>query len=205
MRLLFLLVFLAPLVTQGQLRQRTEVGGGLGTMNYTGDIVRTYNPGFSRPAATLFYRVNFSQVVSLKTSITFGSIAGNDRRNPLDPAATKRNASFKSGIVEIAPVFEYHFIDWRDGRRHVRYTPYLFAGLGFFLFSNRLTYIPDPSIQVPFTTPPNYSRVQMSIPFGGGFKYVLNPNWYLGIEFGMRETFTDFLDGISSGNRKYKS
>jgi len=195
MRFLHVLLLLTPLCTMAQLRQRTEMGGGIGVFNYTGDIVRTYNLKFSRPAATFFYRYNFSQVVSLRTSLTVGSIGAKDNPNPLDPAAALRNASFKSSLVEFSPVFEYHFLDWRSGKQRIRYTPYLFAGAGLFFFSK-----PDPfpaPTNGSFIASPSFSRVQLSIPFGGGFKYVLNPNWYIAMEFGMRETFTDYLDGIS--------
>jgi hypothetical protein len=42
------------------------------------------------------------------------------------------------------------------------------------------------------------------IPFGVGFKYVLNPKWYVGIEFGMRKTFFDYLDNISGSDDRIK-
>ncbi len=45
----------------------------------------------------------------------------------------------------------------------------------------------------------------MSIPFGGGVKYVLNPKYYIAVEFGMRKTFFDYLDNISGGNTSVKN
>ena len=205
MRLTLLLLVMATFSAHAQLRQRLEVGGGFGTLNYTGDLVRTYNFRFSKPAATLFYRINFSQVVSMRTSVTFGALAGSDNIQPLDPAAAQRKASFRSSLVEFSPVFEYHFIDWRDANRRIRYTPYLFAGAGLFIFSVKTDFANMVNGPSPFASPPAFSRVQLSIPFGGGFKYVLNPNWYMAVEFGMRETFFDYLDGISGGNVKYKT
>lgn len=205
MRSAFFLLFLTTISTSAQLRQRLEIGGGLGTFNYTGDLVRTYDFRFSKPAATLFYRINFSQVVSLRTSVTFGSVAGSDNIQPLDPAAAQRKASFKTSLAEFSPVFEYHFVDWRDAKRRTRYTPYLFLGTGLFIISVKTDFANTINGPSPFNSPPAFSRVQLSIPFGGGFKYVLNPNWYMAVEFGMRETFFDYLDGVSSGNFKYKT
>lgn len=43
-----------------------------------------------------------------------------------------------------------------------------------------------------------YSLTQLSIPVGGGFKFKLSHNWNLGIEYGMRFTFTDYIDDVSS-------
>jgi hypothetical protein len=45
----------------------------------------------------------------------------------------------------------------------------------------------------------------MAIPFGGGVKYVLNPKWYLSLEFGMRKTFFDYLDNVSGGDFRNKN
>lgn len=43
-----------------------------------------------------------------------------------------------------------------------------------------------------------YGLTQVSIPIGFGFKTQLNEDWALGIEAGVRKTFTDYLDDVSS-------
>jgi hypothetical protein len=176
-----------------QISQRSEIGFGLGVFNYTGDLVRTYNLTTSRPAATVFYRSNISKVISLRTSITGGQVAASDRHHPIDSAAIKRNASFNIILLEAAATFEYHFLDWRDDRHRLRFTPYLFAGLGLFGISGNASKTAA------------YSNVQMCIPFGGGVKYVLNPKYYIAFEIGVRKTFFDYLDNISGGNTSVKN
>ena len=42
-----------------------------------------------------------------------------------------------------------------------------------------------------------YALTQISIPVGGGLKFKLNHKWTLGVEYGMRFTFTDYLDDVS--------
>jgi len=175
------------------LGQRSEVGFGLGTFNYTGDLVRTYNLASSKPAATVFYRSNISNVISLRTSITAGKIGASDTRKPIDAFATARAASFDLFLLETAATFEYHFLDWRDSKRRLRFTPYLFAGAGLFGFSG----VEQKSAE--------YSNIQMTIPFGGGMKYVLNPKYYIAFEFGIRKTFFDYLDNISEGSPSVKN
>lgn len=177
----------------GQLNRRIEVGGGAGMMTYTGELARTYNLRTPRPALTVFYRRNLSPVVSLRTSLTFGSVKAEDNPFPIDPAALARDASFQVSITEFSPVFEYHFLDWRTGKRPIRFTPYLFGGGGMFIFSGNKA------------KPVDYSNVQMCIPFGGGGKVVLTPYWYLAIEFGIRKTFFDHLDNISDGDPAFKN
>ncbi|MCA6404053.1 MAG: outer membrane beta-barrel protein [Cytophagales bacterium] len=177
----------------GQISQRTEIGGGLGIFNYTGDLVSTFDLATSRPAATLFYRSNISRVISFRTSITGGQLAASDKNNPTDPFAVKRAASFDLFLLELSGGFEYHFLDWRDEKRKLRFTPYLFAGVGLFGISGT----PNKNAE--------YSNIQLSIPFGGGMKYVLNPRYYVSFEFGVRKTFFDYLDNISGGNPSFKT
>ncbi|MBR9861439.1 outer membrane beta-barrel protein [bacterium] len=43
-----------------------------------------------------------------------------------------------------------------------------------------------------------YNLTQVAIPLGLGFKFKLNSKWTLGIEYGARITFTDYLDDVSS-------
>lgn len=188
-----LLVVFGGTQAQQMLGQRSEVGFGLGTFNYTGDLVRTYNLAFSKPAATVFYRSNISRVVSARTSITAGKIGASDTRKPIDAFATARAASFDLFLLEAAATFEYHFLDWRDSKRKLRFTPYLFAGAGLFGISG----VQQKNAE--------YSNVQIAIPFGGGMKYVLNPKYYIAFEFGMRKTFFDYLDNISDGDPAIKN
>ena len=172
--------------------QRAEIGFGLGTFNYTGDLVRTYNFANSKPAATVFYRSNLSKVVSFRAAITAGKIGASDSR-PIDAFATKRNASFNLFLFEASTIMEYHFLNWRDTKRIMRFTPYMFAGLGLFGFSGNAS------------KPVEYSNIQGTLPFGFGFKYILNPKWYLSLEFGARKTFFDYLDNVSEGDPSTKN
>lgn len=174
------------------LAQRSEVGFGLGTFNYTGDLARNYNVLNSRPAATVFYRSNLSNVVSFRAAITGGKLAASDSR-PYDPFAVERRASFNIFLIEASTVFEYHFLNWRETKRFVRFSPYLFGGLALFGMSGN------------GSKPEEYSNVQGAIPFGTGLKYVINPKWYVALEFGARKTFFDYLDNVSIGRETNKN
>ncbi|MEK6782799.1 MAG: DUF6089 family protein [Bacteroidota bacterium] len=185
-------LLLAAQLCTAQLSQRSEVGLGLGAFNYTGDLARTYNILNSRPAGTVFYRANISKVVSFRTSLTGGKLAASDKR-PIDSFAIMRSSSFNLFVLEASTVFEYHFLDWRDDKRRLRFTPYLFAGFSLFIISG------NPAKNA------EYSNVQPAIPFGGGMKYVLNPKWYLSFEVGIRKTFFDYLDNISDGDPSIKN
>jgi hypothetical protein len=183
------------LVTTIVWAQRSELGFGVGTFTYTGDLVRNYNLKYSKPAATVLYRSNMSKVVSFRASITGGKLGATEK--PIDAFADQRNASFDIFVLEGSLAFEYHFLNWRDDKRPMRYTPYLFGGLALFGISGN------------GSKPEDYSNVQGAVPFGGGFKYIVNPKWYAAFEFGVRKTFFDYLDNISDARdrsqRNYQS
>ena len=174
------------------LAQRSEIGFGIGTFNYTGDLARNYNFLNSKPAATVFYRSNLSKVVSFRVSLTGGKIGASDKR-PVDAFATQRNASFNLFLMELSAVMEYHFLNWRDNRRMLRFSPYLFGGLGLFGMTGNKS------------KPEEYSNIQGAVPFGVGFKYIYNPKWYFSLEFGPRKTFFDYLDNVSVGRQTNKN
>lgn len=190
--ILFLTLGLSVCLADVSWAQRSEVGFGLGTFNYTGDLVRTYDFSFSRPAATVFYRSNLSKVVSFRAGFTAGFLGASDRK-PIDAFAKERDASFDLFLFEVSTVMEYHFLNWRDEKFLYRFSPYMFAGLGLFGISGN------------DNKPAEYSNVQAAVPMGMGVKYILNPKWYLALEFGLRKTFFDYLDNVSDEDTGVKN
>lgn len=186
------LLLIATLVSGELLAQRSEIGFGIGTFNYTGDLARTYSFANSKPAGTVFYRSNVSKVVSFRAALTAGKIGASDKR-PIDAFAQQRNASFNIFLMEASLAMEYHFLNWRDTKHILRYSPYLFGGMALFGMSGNGNKTAE------------YSNVQGAIPFGAGIKYIVNPKWYVALEFGARKTFFDYLDNVSVGNQSRKN
>jgi hypothetical protein len=187
----YILIFSFALSVGAVKAQSSEVGFGLGTLTYTGDLVRSYDFKYSKPAATVFYRSNISTVVSFRAALTAGKIGASEK--PIDILGTRRNASFDLFLFEASTVMEYHFLNWRDSKRFVRFTPYMFAGFGLFGISGNEEKQAE------------YSNIQAAIPFGLGVKYVYNPKWYFSLELGARKTFFDYLDNVSEGNQHRKN
>jgi hypothetical protein len=187
----FLSVVFVFIIVSSSTAQRSELGFGIGTFNYTGDLVRNYNFKYSKPAGTVFYRSNLSSVVSFRAAITAGQLGASEK--PIDVLGVNRGASFNLFLFEASTVMEYHFLNWRDPKKFVRFTPYLFAGLGVF------------GIAGNEQSNNEYSNIQASVPFGGGIKYIYNPKWYLSLEFGIRKTWFDHLDDISEGDLRRKN
>ena len=152
-------------------------------MNYKGDVATALKPRFSRLGGNLFVRYNAGRAVSLKANLLLGNIFAEDRVSD-DPFQRARNRSFHTHLTEFSPQFEYNFLNFRNDRSRQIWTPYLFAGLAL------LNFRPEEN-----SFPP-YRLTQVTIPFGAGAKVVLGGNWNLGLEFGARKTFTDYLDDL---------
>ncbi|HEY8513744.1 MAG TPA: DUF6089 family protein [Cyclobacteriaceae bacterium] len=189
---IILVLGLSVCLAHVSLAQRSEIGFGLGTFNYTGDLVRTYDFSFSKPAGTVFYRSNLSKVVSFRAGVTAGFLGASDRK-PIDAFAEQRDASFDIFLFEASTVLEYHFLNWRDEKFLHRFSPYMFGGLALFGISGN------------DDKPAEYSNVQPSVPLGVGVKYILNPKWYMALEFGVRKTFFDYLDNVSDEDTRVKN
>jgi len=163
--------------------QSKEFGGGLASFNYTGDLIRTYSFPNQTLGVNLFYARNFDDGWGGKLNFAAGRIKGSDQ-NPIDPQAQIRNASFQDFITEISGQATYEFLDFRNEKSLVKFTPYLTAGAGFFLINRA-------------EKNANYSDIQLMIPFGAGIKYSLGPLWTVNFEFSARKLFYDYLDNIS--------
>jgi hypothetical protein len=174
-------LFLLSLPFAGQ-AQKFELGAGGGVMNYKGDI-SPLTTKFARPAAIVFARHNVNNILSFRYSLAFGTIFADDsRRN--DAFANVRDRSFRTRIGELSAQAEYNFFNYRSEHSRRAWSPYLFGGVALFRFWPVENQDPD------------YRTLQIGLPFGVGIKYVLGGQWNLGLEFGARKTFTDYLDDL---------
>ncbi len=191
-RLLFLTsFFLYTTLCQGQF---IEFGGGIGAMNYSGDLVRGYQISNANMGGTVFYRMNFTPYLSTRMSFTIGQLSGSDI-DPIDPFAIERRNSFNLTIAEIGGAFEYHFLDYKNKEALVKWSPYVMVGFGIF----RMLGIDENPNSL------EYNLLQPSIPIGIGFKHLVGKRFSAGIEFGLRKTFTDYLDNVADGDLTIKN
>ena len=185
----------------------SEIGIFIGGSYYTGDL----NPSghfnrFTRPAAGLLYRLNFNPRISAKAIASFGSIAGDDAFSDFT-ADRNRNLSFRSRIIEFAVEGEFNFLPFAMGSKKLAVTtPYIFGGLAVYHFDPvgfyqyrwlKLQPIGTEGQGSSFSSQKRYSLTQFSIPFGVGLKINTAKRVGINLEWGIRKTFTDYLDDVS--------
>lgn len=170
-----------------------------GATNYQGDLQDkryTFNQANFAGGGGITYDI--SDHFSTRLHLLFGKISAHDKFGKNQ----ERNLSFASGIFEAQAALQFYL--WPLNSRSV--TPYAFAGLGLFHFN---PYTLDSTGSKYFLKPLStegqgfvdgrnaYSLTQLSIPFGGGLKLSLTDDLNVGLELGLRKTFTDYLDDVS--------
>ena len=178
------------LSANAQAPSTSELGIGLGGVNYKGEIAPKYRFGNNQPAVTIFYRKDISKPVTLKASALAGGIAGTDNYFDL-PLNQLRQARLRGTLIEGAVGLEYNFLDYYDLRRRIRWTPYFFANAAAFYVSAKT----ESSTQGAVVNKEN-AFISFSIPAGVGIKYALSQHWNLGAEIGARKIFTDSFDNL---------
>ena len=175
-----------------QIENNTELGAGVGVLNYTGDLNNQYKFRTQRPAATVFFKYNINDATLFRASVTGGRLFGTDEFSD-NPISQVRAQSFKIFLFEASTVFEYNFINMKTNNPHIFGSPYLFGGIGIAGFSG--------AAQKDGT----YSPIQPVVPLGAGVKVSVTPHIYIGLEFGARITFFDYIDGVSYGDPRFKN
>ncbi len=206
---------------------KCEVTYGIGFSNFLGELGGANQIGtdglrdlefiMTRPAFNLGFRYRKNPYISFKTNITYGRVSGRDSLT-LEPFRRNRNLSFRSPILEWSIQGEFSLLQLRStksryklqgvrGRSGLDLNVYLFGGVGLFYFNpqaklgNRWWNLQPLGTegQGIKATREKYSRVSVCIPLGFGFRVPLpDKNWTIGFEFGMRKTFTDYIDDVSS-------
>lgn len=190
---------------KSQLLNQWLFDAAIGTSSYNGDLVEGNMPlkrmGF-------YVGADVRKIVSpkflLRAGLSYGRIFGNDKKNR-DPELYQRNLSFKSSLTEFNFGVEFEPRSLDD----YFYTPYLYAGVGVFHFN---PYTFDDNNKKVFLQPlgtegqglkeypsrKKYSRIQPTLPVGGGIRFYLAENLIFNYEFMYHFIFTDYLDDVST-------
>ena len=198
--------FLCLFVLSGfsQTRKRNfiqrEIGVFGGASYYLGDLNPRGHFSFSRPAMGIFYRYSTHYRYAFRFGFNYGNITADDAKSK-ELNQLERNVNFHSKIYDIHAVAEFNFVDYRIGIDKHRFTMFIFAGLGGFYFDPQTSYgqgdAPEDKLHGGFVTK-KYSKFQINVPYGIGFKWNLGGIFGLGVEWSPRKTFTDYLDNVSA-------
>jgi hypothetical protein len=208
MKRLFFLVLLFLIIridSKAQELYRSEVGVFLGGSYYTGDLNPNKHFLQTKFAGGIIYRYNITPRWAFKTSALIGWLEASDAKSK---ANVERNLSFKSYIFDFSTQIEFNFLQYIIGDKKHFISPYIFAGASVFNFNpqaslNGTSYsLHSLGTEGQESTidgaPKPYSLTSIAIPFGLGVKISPARFLSLGLEWGIRKTFTDYIDDVST-------
>jgi hypothetical protein len=197
MKKLVFLIFLFPLISTAQ---NFHFSGRLGVAGYKGDLKENVSLSQTKLMGSIGARYDLSEHITARTYFTLASLKADDKKG----ATTKqpRNLNFQTKLFDWELSAQYNLFSLNDRW----WTPYVFAGIGIYHFKPYTTDADDNKVYLQglstegqgFTNGvKEYKLTQFSIPLGIGIDYPLNEDMRLGLEFGYRKTFTDYLDDVS--------
>jgi hypothetical protein len=180
-----------------------ELGGFLGCSFYLGSL----NPNgffneFTRVAGGAIVRYNINNRLAVRGNLFFGEVTADDSQSP-SASQRERNLDFKSPVDELSVQAEFNFLEYELGSPKHPFSPYVFAGVGVFEMNpqgsigNQWVALQPLGTEGQGTSAnPHrpYSLTQPAIPFGLGMKTNFSKTICISIEWGMRKTFTGYLD-----------
>lgn len=167
----------------------------------------------------LYINVYPTEWLGLRIAANIGYLEGDDAEAPNKGGAERfrlqRNLKFKSNLNEAYAALEIYPTVWfeeYEGLEH-KLRPYGVLGVGMFHFNPKGEYT-DPAGKkswvelkplrlegqgmAEYPKRSEYPLTQMNVVMGGGFKYYLNDQFYVGFEVLLRKTFTDYIDDVST-------
>ena len=206
--LCFIFIIISSLNVNAQYKPNQELGILGGTGYYIGDLNKMHFNNL-RVAGGITFRKNFDRRFSFKSSALYTNIYADDA-NSSDPLNVNRNLHFKSNIIELSGQVEFNFLPYETGNSLYPFSPFIFTGVSLFNFNPKAEASSDGQWYAlqelgtegqGTTLYPNrkpYSLTQFSIPFGGGVKIGVSDDFNIIIEYGLRKTFTDYIDDVST-------
>jgi hypothetical protein len=205
-------------------KARKEYVVGIGAANFLGELgganaigtnfVKDLEFSATRPSVALGMRYKFKPHWGVKGGLYYQLLSGADHLTK-ESFRNNRNLSFRSHVFELSAQMEFYFTKEQSGHlykiknakgmKSYDIQGYIFAGIGAFYFNPQAKYQGNWVNLQPLGTegqglpggPKKYSRIALCIPYGIGGKYALNKDWSVGLEIGIRKTFTDYIDDVS--------
>lgn len=183
-KLAVIMLMIATLMAAQAQEYRFEAGGALGMSGYLGDANNANllkKPGY---VAGGLFRYIINSRMALKANLLTAKISGNSA-NLANTYPDAQTYAFSSQLYDLGAQFEFNFLNYGIGSKYLklkRISPYLTLGVGATLATG------------------DGDAFTLNVPMGVGVKYKLSERLNIGLEFTMRKTFSDELDGLKDLN-----
>lgn len=220
-------ILMLPFFSEAQRwkRYRRQIVVGAGVTNFLGELGGGNDLGrdgpldldfaATRPSILVGYRYQLNSYFFLRGNIQWGILRGDDKFTE-EPFRSGRNLHFRSGFFEANFMGEFYMVQNARsnlynlrgvrGRSGLGLDVYVFGGLGLMYFNPKAEFNGQWFALQPLGTEgqglqgqdKKYSRITFTLPYGIGIGKTLDRYWAFNVEFTMRQTFTDYLDDVST-------
>jgi len=209
-----LISFLVFLTTKSAFTQlenfasRSSLGFMVGGSYYIGDLNKYDHFNNTNLSFGLIYRYHVNSRLELRGAFRYGKVEAYDSESG-NPDQIARNLSFESTIFELTGGIEFNYLNYKMGNDEYFFTPYMFIDIGVFQMDPQTEYngelvslqsIGTEGQNSELTDKNSYLLTQLVVPFGIGFKFNLGSRATFSLEYGIRKTFTDYLDDVGTGS-----
>ncbi|MGM9811558.1 MAG: DUF6089 family protein [Muribaculaceae bacterium] len=183
-KLAVIMLMIASMMAAQAQEYRFEAGGAIGMSGYLGDANNANllkKPGY---VAGGLFRYIINSRMALKANLLTAKISGNSA-NLANVYPDEQTYAFSSQLYDLGAQFEFNFLNYGIGSKYLklkRISPYLTLGVGATLATG------------------DGDAFTLNVPMGVGVKYKLSERLNIGLEFTMRKTFSDELDGLKDLN-----
>lgn len=200
----------------------TNFLGDLGGANQVGtNGLRDFEIKATRMGAVLGYRYQIGRDWFVKGNFNYIMVSGDDALTE-EPARNSRKLSFRSHLLELSGQIEYMLVKQKSGHLYrlrgvrgkswFRFEVYVFGGVGGLWYNPQSRNQDGDWVSLKKLNtegqglpggPKDYSGFTVVIPYGIGLRRNLGGSarqgmWTLGIELSMRNTFSDYIDDVST-------
>lgn len=176
----------------GPTNSLTDVGGNSGSGTFLSDMQWSQ----TRLSYGVFARYKQNSMLAYSAWFHMADFAASDSYSN-DEARKLRGFSYTNRIFELSVRPEFHFpyiiISRNRGGINTSFDYFVFAGLA--AFRNSPTFVSKQYIPTEYTT--GYKRIQLAMPLGIGGYFSFPNRTKIGLDLGLRKTFTDHFDGVT--------
>jgi len=194
--------------------QFLEAGLNAGVSNYRGDLSNNSVSLYlkeTNASAGIFASYHFNDIIALRIGGQFAIISGSDANAPSEEIRS-RNLDFRSIIGEGHLAGEFYIPGYQPYNLSRPLSPYLFVGIAGTYFNPQTDFEGETvSLQALGTEgqgmpgfDPRYRKFAFSVPFGLGVKFAVTDKLNVGLELGLRRSFSDYLDDVSGSYVAYE-
>lgn len=167
------------------------------TALYYGDLCNGLECFKPLPSVGIGGEYRFSESLLFRTELNYIRMSATDIGHKYEEI---RGLSFYSNTIDFNVNVVYDIFEFNKMyRRRVAVAPYITIGIGFVTVNPKAKYFGEKYNLRPLETEGvKYSPLALTIPYGMGFRFNINPHNTFALEGNLRYTFTDYLDDVSS-------